>query len=159
MTNVSLVNCGAIQNSSSEYNSSPLTIQVAILFTSCKNIRLTHVHVIESNSTGIVIYNSIGVVYIDRCEVSSSKLSGEQETMYGGGGLMMETNKVTSQSVCTIINSTFSHNIATSGRFLLWPTFNPSGLGGARGGGISVVFKEGAANNTVQLSSVYFDSN
>ena len=38
INNVSLVNCGAIQNSSSEYNSSPLTIQVAILFTSCKDI-------------------------------------------------------------------------------------------------------------------------
>ena len=160
MTNVSLVNCGAIQNSSSEYNSSPLTIQVAILFTSCKEIQLTRVHVIESNGTGVVIYNSMGVVYIDKCKVSSNEMSGEQETMYGGGGLIIETNKATSQLVCTIMNSTFSHNTASNGRFSYWPTMNPSeyfGLG--RGGGISVVFRGGAANNTVQLSSVYLDSN
>ena len=41
---------------------SQLTNQVAILFTTCREIRLTHVY-----GTGVVIYNSMGVVYIDRC--------------------------------------------------------------------------------------------
>ena len=99
MTNVSLVNCGAIQNSGSEYNNSPLTIQVAILFISCKEVRLTHVYVIASNGTGVAIYNSVGVVYIAGCNFSSNELPGEQETMYEGGGLMIEANKATSQSV------------------------------------------------------------
>ena len=160
MTNVSLVNCGAIQNSSSEYNSSPLTIQVAILFTSCKEIQLTRVHVIESNGTGVVIYNSMGVVYIDKCTFSSNELSCEQETMYGGGGLIIECDQVSSRSVYTIMNSNFSHNTASSGHFSYWPAINPGEyFGFGRGGGISVVFRGGAANNTVQLSSVYLDSN
>ena len=144
MTNVSLVTVlvivGQYVQDSSEYNISLLTNQVAILFTSCKEKRLNHIYVIESNGTGVVIYNLMGVVYIDRCKVSSNELSGEQETMYGGGGIIMETNEANSQSVCTKINSTFSRNTAatyTSGCFSFWPSFNSDEyFGRGRGGGI-----------------------
>ena len=53
----------------------------------------------------------MGVVNIARCKISSNDMSGEQETMYGGVGLVMEANKGTFQSM---VNSTFSHSNATT---------------------------------------------
>ena len=47
---------------------------------------------------------------------------------------MIEASEATSQSFCTITNSTFTHNTASSAG-LQW--INP--CGSARGGGISVV--------------------
>ena len=161
LRNVSLVNCGALQYSTSKSPYSFLQIQVALLFLNCKAIQLTNVHVTMSNGTGAVVYNPVGVVNITSCLFSHNGVSGEQEAMYGGGGLVIEVNEVTSQSSCIITNSTFTHNTASSGQYsYLSPTTNPSGYFGlGRGGGISVVFRGGAANNTVQLSSVYLDSN
>ena len=76
--------------------------------------------------------------------------------MYGGGGgLVIEASEATSQSFCTITNSTFTHNTASSAG-LQW--INP--CGSARGGGISVVLRGEATNNTVQLlNSVHLNSN
>ena len=160
LRNVSLIECGPMQNSTSKQKSF-LQIQVAVLFLNCKAVQLTNIHVTISNGTGAVVYNPVGVVNITSCLFSHNGVSGEQEAMYGGGGLAIEVNEVSSQSSCIISNSTFTHNTASSGQYSYWsPTTNPSeyfGLG--RGGGISVVFRGGAANNTVQLSSVYLDSN
>ena len=165
LRNLSLVGCGALQNNTwfsknthtaACYSSE---IKVALLFITCKDIRLTHLQVTKSTGTGIFLYNSVGVVYIDQCRFSYNSLSGEQNVVYGGGGLVIEADKVTSQSSYTINNSVFTHNTANN-LILLMPSQNPGeyfGLGG--GGGISVVFRGGAANNTVQLSSVYLDSN
>ena len=161
LKNVSLVNCGAMQNSTSTPDNSFLQIQVAVLFLNCKAIQLTNVHVTMSNGTGGVIYNPVGVVNITSCLFSHNGVSGEQEAMYGGGGLVIEVNEVTSQSSCIITNSTFTHNTASSGQYsYLSPTTNPSGYFGlGRGGGISVVFRGGAVNNTVQLNIVTLENN
>ena len=48
----------------------------------------------------------MGVVNITSCLFSHSGVSGEQEAMYGGGGLVIEVNDFTSQSSCIITNST-----------------------------------------------------
>ena len=48
----------------------------------------------------------MGVVNITSCLFSHSGVSGEQEAMYGGGGLVIEVNDITSQSSCIITNST-----------------------------------------------------
>ena len=79
----------------------------------------------------------------------------------GGGGLVIEANDVTSQSFCTISNSNFTSNTASNGYFFyLSPTINPSGYFGlGRGGGISVVFRGRAANNTVQIERVQLEKN
>ena len=85
-TNISNVvlrmSCGATQNSTSKYaNEYSLAfpqIQVALSFVSCHGIKLTNVRV--------VIYNPVGVVNIDKCQISHNGLSGEQEDIYGEGG-------------------------------------------------------------------------
>ena len=161
IANVSMIECGAVKNSTSQISMSFLAFQVAIFFTNSKYIQLTNVHVDRSNGTGVVVYNPVGVVNITSCLFSHNGVSGEQEAMYGGGGLVIEVNEVTSQSSCIITNSTFTHNTASSGQYsYLSPTTNPSGYFGlGRGGGISVVFRGGAVNNTVQLDRVHLGSN
>ena len=161
--NMKIVSCGALHNSTSEhirgYSSAFLKIQVAVLFRSSKNIQLSKVDIIESNGTGAIFYNPVGVVYLDKCRFMKNGYSGKQAALHaGGGGLVID---VTSQSFCTITNSTFTNNTASSGYFFyLSPTINPNGYFGlGRGGGISVVFRGGAANNTVQIKRVQFENN
>ena len=71
-----------------------LGIKVALLFSDCSNVNLTKVHIIESPGTGVVMYNPLGVVNIDTCK--------------------SHANKATSKLSCTITNSTFFHNAASS---------------------------------------------
>ena len=153
ISNLRLIGCGKLQNRNNECENDRYPIQVAILFTGCSSIELSNLHVNESNGTGVAVYNAMGKVGIDSCQFSYNGLSDED--MYGGGGLVIEASEATSQSFCTITNSTFTHNTASSAG-LQW--INP--CGSARGGGISVVLRGEATNNTVQLlNSVRLDSN
>ena len=134
ISNFSLINCGRIR---SEHNNDYNPIRVAILFTGCSSIELSNLHINESSGTGVAVYNAMDQVSIDSCQF-----------MYGGEGLVIEASEATSQSFCTITNSTFTHNTASSAAAGQW--INPCGST-TRGGGISVVFRGEATNNTVQL--------
>ena len=144
ISNLSLINCEKIQ---SEHDNDCNPIQVAILFTGCSSIELSNFHVNESSGTGVAVYNAMDKVSIDSCQF-----------MYGGGGgLVIEASEATSQSFCTITNSTFTHNTASSAAAGQW--INPCGST-TRGGGISVVLRGEATNNTVQLlNSVRLNNN
>ena len=167
--NIKLVGCGALHNSTSQYirgySSAILKIQVAVLFRFCKIVQLSEVHVVESNGTGVILYNPIDVVSIKRCQFLKNGLSYMQPQAAlhaGGGGLVIEAIDAISQSFCTITNSIFTSNIASSGQFFyLSQTVNHRseyfGLG--RGGGISVVFRGKTTNNTVLFKSVCLESN
>ena len=105
------------------------------------------------------MYNPLGVVSIDKCQFLNN---GFLSTMYGGGGLVIDAYEATSELSCTIASSNFSHNTASSEQFVFLPrtTSHARGYFGLdRGGGISVVFRGGAVNNTVQLDNVSLDSN
>ena len=142
ISNLSLINCGKIQ---SEHDNDCNPIQVAILFSGCSSIELSNLHVNESSGTGVAVYNAMNKVSIDSCQF-----------MYGGG-LVIEASEATSQSFCTITNSTFTHNTASSTAAGQW--INPCGST-TRGGGISVVLRGEATNNTVQLvNSVRLNNN
>ena len=134
ISNLTLINCGKIQCKHDNYCN---PIRVAILFTGCSSIELSNLHVNESSGTGVAVYNAMDKVSIDSCQF-----------MYGGGGLVIEASEATSQSFCTITNSTFTHNTASSAAAGQW--INPCGST-TRGRGISVVLRGEATNNTVQL--------
>ena len=166
LRNMTMIGCGAVQNSTSipvyakRYSLVYLKIQVATFFQACKDIYLTEVRVNESNGTGVVLYNPMGMVCVNSCHFMHSELSVEQTA--GGGGLVIEANDITSQSSYVITNSNFTNNTASSGQFtFLSPAINPSsgyfGLG--RGGGISVVFRGTATNNTIQFNNVRLEGN
>ena len=132
MNNLSFSRCGKLQSYAC------YQIHVAILFTGCSSIVLSNLQVNESSGTGVAVYNAMDKVIIDSCQF-----------MYGGGGgLVIEASEATSQSFCTITNSTFTHNAASGAAAGQW--INPCGST-TRGGGISVVLRGEATNNYVQL--------
>ena len=132
MNNLSFSRCGKLRSYAC------YQIHVAILFTGCSSVELSNLHVNESSGTGVAVYNAMDKVSIDSCQF-----------MYGGGGLVLEASEATSQSFCTISNSTFTHNTASSVAAGQW--INPCGSTTRGGGGISVVLRGEATNNTVQL--------
>ena len=161
MKNLKIISCGALQNSFSKRTRNGfLRMQSAIFCSICKNIQLITVHVTESNGTGVVFYNPLGVVNLDMCNFTNNSLSAELAAMLaGGGGLVIEANAITSQFHCTIANSVFANNNAKSRQLsILSQATNPSEYF-CLGGGISVVFRGRTANNTVQLTGVKLENN
>ena len=146
--NVTIVSCGMLQNSTILKEDSVFQwVQVAILFSACEIVQIENVLFTESNGTGVVINNPVGVVQLDMCTFSHNFLSSEQAHDHEGGGLVIETNS--SQSNCTISNCTFVNNTASALDLSI-----PS-----RGGGISIVFRGEAASNTIQINNVYLVDN
>ena len=64
INNVHLFGCGALLSSTSTI----VEVRVALIFNDCSNVNLTKVHVIESPGTGVVMYNPLGVVNIDKSQ-------------------------------------------------------------------------------------------
>ena len=161
MKNLKIISCGALQNSFSKHiHNVFLRMQSAIFCSTCKNVQLINVYITESNGTGVVFYNPLGVVNLDMCNFTNNSLSAELAAMLaGGGGLVIEANAVTSQFHCSIANSAFVNNTAKSRRLsILFQVTIPSEYFGL-GGGILVAFIGGTANNTVQLTGVKLENN
>ena len=98
MKHLKIISCGALQNNVSKHIRNVfMRMQSAIFCSTCKNVQLTNVHIIESNGTGVVFYNPLGVVNLDMCSFTNNSLSAEVAAMLaGGGGLVIEANDITS---------------------------------------------------------------
>ena len=154
--NIKIHSCGALQDSITKPDDK---MQSAIFVNTCNNIQLINVDVINSNGTGIVLYNPSGVVHLDMCYFINNSLSSVDPPTIGGGGLVIEADDVTANYDCMVMNSTFLNNIAKSRRLsILSQASNPSQYFGL-GGGITIVFREGTVNNTVQLAGVRLENN
>ena len=157
MKNLKIVNCGALQNNIGKHVKS--NMQSAIFVNTCNNIQLIDVDVINSNGTGIALYNPSGVVHLDMCDFINNSLPSVDPPAIGGGGLVIEADDVTANYDCMVMNSTFLNNTAKSRRLsILSQASNPSQYFGL-GGGITIVFREGTVNNTVQLAGVRLENN
>ena len=123
-----------------QYNSGFSLFRVSLYFLYCHNINLTSIAVIDSNATGIALYNIVGTNVIDNVMLADNRFGGDTESNSldyiagGGGGLYIEysycvpgdetginclqygtTNvdvKYTKEAVFYITNSTFEGNIA-----------------------------------------------
>ena len=162
LRNVSMIGCGALQNSTS-INSRAGSIQYlqvlfAVQFDGCRDVCMHFVQINRSTGLGIAIYNSVGMIHIDNCYFLQN---GKSLESYGGGGLAIEFSNPHSSANLSIVSTVFEENRASSGNFsALTPSSNPgSYFGLGRGGGLSIVLREGAANNIVQLSGVRLERN
>ena len=166
INNVELFGCGALQNSTSRnvgaHSVSFIQIRAALFFSDCNTVTLTKVHVVESPGSGVVMYNPLGMVSIDKSQFLHNDFTVGKEVMYGGGGLVIDANEATFELSCTIASSNFTHNTASSGQFIflsLTTSHDHGYFGLGRGGGILVVFRGKAVNNIVQVDNVSLDSN
>ena len=162
LRNVSMIGCGALQNSTSINSRADsiqfLQVHVAVQFDGCRDVSMHFVQMNRSTGLGIAIYNSVGMIHIDNCYFLQN---GKSLESYGGGGLTIEFSNAHSSANLSIVSTVFEDNMANSGDFsALTPSSNPgSYFGLGRGGGLSIVLREGAANNIVQLSGVRLERN
>ena len=162
LRNVSMIGCGALQNSTSINSRADsiqyLQVHVAVQFDGCRDVSMHFVQMNRSTGMGIAIYNSVGMIQIDNCYFLQN---GKSLESYGGGGLAIEFSNAHSSAYLSIVSTVFEDNMASSGDYsALTPSSNlGSYFGLGRGGGISIVLREGAANNIVQLSGVRLERN
>ena len=162
LRNVSMIGCGALQNSTSINSRADsiqfLQVHVAVQFDGCRDVSMHFVQVNRSTGLGTAIYNSVGMIHIDDCYFLQN---GKSLESYGGGGLTIEFSNAHSSAHLSIVSTVFEDNMASSGNFSALTPSNSreSYFGLGRGGGLSIALREGAANNIVQLSGVRLERN
>ena len=181
ISNVSILGCGLVQNSSSstQETSDKVTVYqeftVGMYFLLCSNVTLDHLTVSETSGVGVVLYSTGGVN-----SISFSSFLNNIARDQGGGGMAIEFlycipgDKECSSSkpshisehnyqnvTFRIVNCTFETNIGNStdnsNTFIIPNSNHNVALG--RGGGLGVVFKGTAKNNTVIIDSCVFRNN
>ena len=70
IANINFTNCGSLRNSTSvnitaNSPNTTLLLSTALYFTYCKNVQIINVIVQNSNSTGVVMYNTYGVLFVE----------------------------------------------------------------------------------------------
>ena len=182
LSNLVLSGCGYLHNSTSrDFDSHGfkfLLFHTSLYFLFCVNVNLSYVSVRDSNSTGVVMYNTVGNNVIEHSEVINNQYGGSHSS---GGGLYIEFSYCNPQNVsCSddtgsnvptqyttdsnyIISSTlFKQNKAHVSDSELFSFILPqksNHLAFGRGGGISVFFKGRAANNTVMVNHCILERN
>ena len=87
---ISFYNCSVTQNSTSKnfIDNTISQFKVALYFSLCESISMTHVSVSHSpNATGVVVYDTNGTNVISQSNFSHNSVSGDYQ---GGGGFYVE---------------------------------------------------------------------
>ena len=179
ITNITLTNCGSLRNSTSvnvgikNSSNTTLLLSTALYFTNCMNVQIVNVTVKNSNSTGVVMYNTYGNL---RVEGSSFNNNGKQDnhSWLSNGGFYVEfvycdPDKVGDDCThqnnsCTIYhfksnNFFFNNAMNEIGDTLFYLPYKTNYYSFGRGGGLSIIFKGDAFNNTVVIDNCTFMNN
>ena len=186
ISNITIMNCGAIQTSTSRDfyadHFELLHYQVALYMSICNNVSLSNVHIDSSNGTGLTMYNVFGHVdIIDSVFSNNPFWSREQYTTYGGSGLQIEFTyclpianssindncaindnaTCVSKTLYTINNTNFINNAAYHGNFTTYKTvslgYNNFVFG--KGGGFSIIFKGNSTDNFFYFHNITLQGN
>ena len=188
ISNIYFRECGALHvstsknysNSSTSYDSlSFLSIRYGLYFYNCTNVKMLRVQVVNSSeATGVVMYDTNGIVEVKSCTFAynSVPLDGSQA---GGGGFAVEftyckpgdttcnktrydpSYKRNRNSVYLFENCTFEGNEAynlKSNRLYIVPT-KCEHIAAGRGGGLHVILKGDAVNNSILIANSRFINN
>ena len=82
-------NCGSRQESTStDFTNASRTLQLkcALYFICCTNVSINTVNVENSDGTGLVMYDSDGLVNITKCNFTKNAIKSESLPYYAGGG-------------------------------------------------------------------------
>ena len=165
---VSFINCGSQQNSTS-YN--PMTTStsmanVGLYFAFCQNVEIIECQVTNSNTTGVLMYNTYGDLNVINSTFIDNRISNNSEG--GGGGFYVEfcycdpgttdncVQHLNSLAYYHFQNSTFSQNAASDGleqnnTFII--ANGTTNIAFGRGGGLSLIFKGNASHNNVIIDN------
>ena len=175
--NVNFTSCGALRNSTSvnlaiDSPNTTLLLSTALYFAYCKNVSIVNVLVQNSNSTGVVMYNTYGNLSVEGSSFINN--SNQESSLPSNGGFHIEfvycdpgkvdENCVQKNNSCAHYNFNsnrflynYALNKAEGTQFYLFYKANYYSFG--RGGGLSIVFKGNASNNNVIIDNCTFHDN
>ena len=177
IANITFTHCGSLRNSTSVNlaNNPPnktLLLSVALYFTYCKNIQIVNVIVQDSITTGIVMYNIYGNLYVEGSLFNGN--GNEESPLPSNGGFHIEfvycdpgkvdencTQRSNSYATYHFKSNTFNYNFALN-KFegtLFYLFYKTKYYSFSRGGGLSIVFKGNASNNNVVIDDCKFYGN
>ena len=179
IANINFTNCGALRDSTSinltnDSQNTTLLLSTALYFTYCKNVQIVNVIVQNSNSTGVVMYNTYGNLLVEGSSFNGNSANNQSNSLPSNGGFYIEfvycdpgkvdencTQKNNSCANYTFKSNNFSHNNALNniGSTLFYLPRKSNYYSFGRGGGLSIVFKGNASNNTVTIDNCkYFEN-
>ena len=179
LENLTFIGCSTKQYSTSR---DPLSIpnqfsfvsfQSSIYFLSCRDITIKHVTVENSPGIAVVLYNTGGENLIANSTFSGNGHGIESDGQYGGGVIIEYSfcvpgdfkacktpdSSTVSDAYFTVTDSMFSDNFAGATDYSPLHVSGSNYMGFGKGGGLSIVFKGAAQNNTVLLSKLKFTNN
>ena len=181
ITNITFTHCGSLRNSTSvNLTGNPpnvtLLLSVALYFTYCKNVQIVDVIVQDSNATGIVMYNIYGNLRVERSFfIGNGNGNDNQENLLpSNGGFHVEfvycdPGKVDENCIqhnnynamYHFKSNAFYYNYALNNfeGTLFYLFYKANYYSFSRGGGLSIVFKGNASNNTVFIDDCKFYGN
>ena len=174
MADLTITNCGMLQNSTTWNNSSPAQYPSAVTIYNSSNVIIHSVSFIHNNGIGLSMVNTGGLVTINRSIFDNNYII--DGSYPGGGGLYIEypfcfpgdvlnsllsENSVNSNSHYTISGCYFTNNIAKKMNppqsFYRSSTCTKQTFG--HGGGMSVFFRGNSTNNNIDIINTEFVGN
>ncbi|XP_065912578.1 uncharacterized protein [Dysidea avara] len=179
ITGISFNECGSIRNSTSVDVSSSTTknttilLSAALYFIYCKDVTISNVTVMNSNSTGVVMYNTYGNLVVEGSLFESNRNQSIKSLLSNGGfyaefvfcdpGIVKDncTQKKNFNANYLFRSNNFSNNHATdrSESTLFYLPVGANYYSFGRGGGLSIVFKGNTHNNSVIIDDCDFHDN
>ena len=178
VSDLTFIECGQMFNSTSLNSiteTATLEFPVSIYIYNCTNVNIEWVNIVESRGMGIAIFDTDGRVEISNSVFDNNKLN--DSLLSGGGGVYVEftfcppgtvdDNCVDNQrknknSFYQFHNCNFTNNNATivdAERTSYYKAKGTKFYGLGRGGGLCLIFKGNATNNTVAIDECEFTQN
>ena len=180
--NLKFIHCGAIHESTTldtSTDNSSLIFLANIYILNCNNVTIVKVDVVDSNGTGMAIFDANGHVILKNSTFKYNYVRRWNENdMAGGGGIYIEftycppgvnqevdcynDSQKNRNSIYHIFNCTFESNVATTidpqkSSYFKGKGNSIQGLG--RGGGMKVAIKGKAQKNRIVIERCHFLNN
>ena len=163
LENITLVQCGALQNFSVETGErEAATFRSAVHIISCGNVTIRKTSVISSEGAGIALVDNRGdVVNISHCHFINNSVPQEDRYSYnGGGGIYVRTQRPDKPHEYYFNSCCFVHNRHSTTRDYVFVTSFGSILRGTgRGGGLDILLRGSSASNRIKISGCNFTEN
>jgi len=170
--------CGSIRNSTSvNVNSvapkATFLLSAALYFIYCKNVTISNVTVMNSNSTGVVMYNTYGNLLVEGSVFKNNHNQSNKSLLSNGGfyaefmfcnpGIVddgcVQKNNFNANYHFKSNNFSKNHATDTTEGTLFYLPVGTNYYSFGRGGGLSIVFKGNAHNNTITIDKCDFNHN
>ena len=174
MANLTITNCGMLQNSTTWNDSSPAQYPSAVTIYNSSNVIIHSVSFVHNNGIGLSMVNTGGLVTINTSIFDSNYII--DGSYPGGGGLYIEypfclpdnfpysvlsENSLNSNSHYNISGCYFTNNIAKKTNLLksFYRSSTCTKQTFGHGGGMSVFFRGNSTNNNIDIINTEFVSN